>query len=165
MGEKGAVTRVRHTPGQFLGHIFLRQKPDRTQRPIFNIKKLNHYTEYQHFKMEGLFLVKSLMQQNDWLLKLDLKDANFCVLMKEVLKKYLWFQWGSTLYEFQCLPFGLASAPRDFTKLLKPVVGLLRRIGVRFIIYLNDMLLMNQCPEALLTDGKTTCHLLEHLGS
>ena len=68
------------------------------------------------------------------------------------------------LYEFQCLPFGLASAPRDFTKLMKPVVGTLRRIGVRVIIYLDDLLIMNQCPDQLLKDGRTTSHLLESLG-
>ena len=30
---------------------------------------------------------------------------------------------------FKCLPFGLSSVPRVFTKLLKPVVGFLRQIG------------------------------------
>ncbi len=164
MKRKGAIAEVSPTSGQFLGHIFLRPKRDGSQRPIFNLKQLNNLAHYQHFKMEGLCLVKSLLQQGDWMLKLDLKDAYFCVPMEERCKKFLRFKWEAKLYEFQCLPFGLASAPRDFTKLLKPAVGILRRIGIRVIIYLDDLLLMNQCPNTLLRDGKTASHLLESLG-
>ena len=41
--------------------------------------------------------------------------------------KYLRFEWHSTLFEFICLPFGLSSAPRVFTKVLKPFVGSIRK--------------------------------------
>jgi hypothetical protein len=164
MEQKGAITRVAPTTGQFLGHIFLRPKRDGSLRPIFNLKQLNHYVEYKHFKMEGLFLLKNLLQQEDWMVKLDLKDAYFCVPMTAKHKKFLRFKWNNNLYEFQCLPFGLASAPRDFTKLMKPVVGLLRRIGIKMIIYLDDLLLMNKCPHTLMRDAKTTIILLENLG-
>jgi hypothetical protein len=164
MVEKGAIVQVEPEDGQFLGHIFLRPKRDGSMRPIFNLKQLNQWIEYKHFKMEGLFLLKSLLQRGDWMLKLDLKDAYFCVPVKKQHRKFLRFKWNDRLFEFQCLPFGLASAPRDFTKLMKPLTGLLRRIGVRMIIYLDDLLLMNNCPHALLRDGKTTCHLLESMG-
>ena len=43
------------------------------------------------------------------------------------------------LWEFACLPFGLASAPRTFTKLFKPVVAQLKKRGIRKII-LADIL-------------------------
>ena len=38
--------------------------------------------------------------------------------------------------------FRTASAPRTFTKLLKPIVGHLRKMGIRLIIYLDDILIM-----------------------
>ncbi|KAM9308274.1 uncharacterized protein PAF06_012458 [Gastrophryne carolinensis] len=44
--------------------------------------------------------------------------------------------------EFTCLPFGLSSAPWCFTKLMKPVVALLRSRGVCLIIYLDNILIM-----------------------
>ena len=62
-------------------------------------------------------------------------------------QKFLRFLWKETLYEFACLPFGLASAPRVFTKIMKPVVGLLRQLGIRIVIYLDDMLIMAQTRE------------------
>ena len=36
-------------------------------------------------------------------------------------QKYIRFLWRESLLEIACLPFGLESAPRVFTKLLKPV--------------------------------------------
>jgi hypothetical protein len=164
MLKKGAITQVTPITNQFVGHIFLREKKDGGQRPVFNLKRLNTAVEYKHFKMEGLQMMETVIQQGDWLIKLDLKDAYFCVAMNAHHKKYLRFKWQETLYEFQCLPFGLGSAPRDFTKLLKPVIAFLRRLGMRLIIYLDDILIMNQREQELLQDGKTTVNLLEHLG-
>lgn len=42
--------------------------------------------------------------------------------------------------EFQRLPFGLINASRVFTKLLKLVMALLRKRGIRTLIFLDDML-------------------------
>lgn len=40
------------------------------------------------------------------------------------------------------LPFGLASAPRIFTKLLRPVAATMRKRGVCLLIYLDDILVI-----------------------
>lgn len=61
---------------------------------------------------------------------IDLKDAYLSVTIWEGHQKYLRFVWNSQLYEFQCLPFGLCSSPRVFTKLLKPVLARLCHQGV-----------------------------------
>ncbi len=44
-------------------------------------------------------------------------------------------------------PFGLAVAPDSSQKCWKPVVALLRRSAIRLIIYLDDLLIMNQSKE------------------
>ena len=74
------------------------------------------------------------------------------------------FLWEGKLYQFAALPFGLASAPRLFTKLMKPVVAILRSIGVRLLIYLDDIILFNQCPNQLLVDMNSLVFLLRNLG-
>ena len=43
---------------------------------------------------------------------------------------YLRFQWKRTFYQFKSCPFGLASAPRIFMKLMKPIAGFLTRAKV-----------------------------------
>ena len=72
--------------------------------------------------------------------------------------------FGDSLLEFACLPFGLAVAPRVFTKIMKPVVALLRRTGIRLIIYLDDLLFMNSSKVGLQQDMTTARYLLENLG-
>ena len=74
------------------------------------------------------------------------------------------FQRNSTLQEFACLPFGLALAPRLFTKIMKPVLALLRRSGVRMIIYLDDLLFLNASEEGLRQNMATARYLRENLG-
>lgn len=60
--------------------------------------------------------------------------------------------------------FGLSTAPRVFTKLLKPVVGFLRQNGCRLIIYLDDLLMMHQDRAQLEQITHVTCQLFESLG-
>jgi len=55
----------------------------------------------------------------------------------------LQFIWEGKHFRFLCLPFGLSAAPWVFTKLLKPVVGFLRQIGLHLIVYWDDMLFMH----------------------
>ena len=66
--------------------------------------------------------------------------------------------------EFSSLPLGLSSAPYAFTKLLKPMLALLRSLGTRCILYLDDMLIMAQSKESLQTQLATTIELLISLG-
>jgi hypothetical protein len=68
------------------------------------------------------------------------------------------------MLEFACLPFGLATAPRVFTKLMKPVVGALRQRGIRLIIYLDDILIMAESHDLALHHAASTLNLLEGLG-
>ena len=70
-------------------------------------------------------MVKDLVKPGGWLAKIDLKDVYFLVPVHPSYKKFHQFQWQDSLYQFQCLPFGLSCAPRTLTKLIKPVVALL----------------------------------------
>jgi hypothetical protein len=41
-------------------------------RPILNLKPLNKFIRYEHFKMENLQSVRFLLGEGDWMVKLDL---------------------------------------------------------------------------------------------
>ena len=68
------------------------------------------------------------------------------------------------LGEYLVLPFGLRSGPRQYTKLTKPVMSLLRRMGIRSVIYLGDLILMNQSKTDLEKDRDTAVCLFQSLG-
>ena len=95
---------------------------------------------------------------------IDLKDAYFTVSLCLEHQKFVRFRWEGTLYEFACLPFSLSIAPRVFIKIMKPVVAPLRQLGIRLIIYLDDLLIMAQSKKMLNCHFSTTFHLLENLG-
>ena len=162
--NKGAVTRVRPCTSQFLSQIFLVPKKDGSYRPVINLRPLNRHIEQVHFKMESLGMMKDLLRQDDWMASVDLKDAYLSVAIWEDHRKYLRFQWQGSTYEFRCLPFGLSSAPRVFTKLLKSVLARLRHQGVRLVMYLDDMLVMSQSREELGRQLAQITSLLESLG-
>ena len=114
--------------------------------------------------MEGIRVVKGLLRKNNWMVKLDLKDAYLSVPMSSPHRRLFRFNWRQQMWEFNCLPFGLNSAPYTFTKLLKPAVALLRKLGIRCILYLDDMLIMAQSKRALLGHLATAINPLVSLG-
>ena len=79
-----------------------------------------------------------------------------------VMKELCSVSWSGNLCEFLYLCFGLGPAPRIFTKLLKIPMSVLRRINIRIVIYLDDILIMGQTMKVSCPD--TVIFLLQHLG-
>ena len=77
--KKGAVVTVAPSGLEigFYSNLFLVPKPDGRMRPVINLKALNLWVRPQHFKMEGIHTLREIVAQDDWLAKLDLKDAYF----------------------------------------------------------------------------------------
>ena len=72
---------------------------------------------------------------------IDLKDAYYSIPVAKEDRKFLMFQWKGT-YQFTCLSNGLSSAPRIFTKILKPVFAHLRSLGHICMSHIDDSLLI-----------------------
>ena len=95
---------------------------------------------------------------------IDLKDAFFLVPVHESSRIYLRFLWGSKLFEFTCLPFGLCTAPYVFTKLMKPVVTFLRERKHMSVLYLDDMFCIRYNYTKCRTNVQDSMELLQRLG-
>ena len=128
--NKGVIVTTKSCPGEFISNIFARPEKDGSHRLILNLKNLNKHIVYHHFKMETLQNVPHLIKPNSWLAVID---AYYSVPVCKQHRKYLRFQNNGNLYEFVGLPNGLSSAPRVFTKLLKPVFRKLRGEGILLI--------------------------------
>ena len=96
--------------------------------------------------------------------KLDLKDAFFVIPVAPQYQEYLKFHWNGVLYKFKVAPFGLGSVPRTFWKLMKPIIAMMRRSGIRCVIYLDDLILLHQEPVVLQNQLQMTISLLQNLG-
>ncbi|XP_057302862.1 uncharacterized protein LOC130637025 [Hydractinia symbiolongicarpus] len=114
--------------------------------------------------MEGLHSLKFLLNEGDRMCKLDLKDGYFSVPLHNFSKKFMRFELSGNLYEFLCLCFGFVLAPRIFTKLLKIPMAVLRRLMIRIVIYLDDMLILGRSREEVLMARDTLIFFLQNLG-
>ena len=63
-----------------------------------------------------------------------------------------------------CLPFGLATSSREFTKLLRPIVAWLRQQGVKLHVYLDNWLIRTESPEQAQMHSEKTISILQRLG-
>ena len=63
MLEKGAIRKAIHCKDQFVSHLFLASKKDGEKQPVINLKDLNTFIPYKHFKMEGLHPLKEIWNE------------------------------------------------------------------------------------------------------
>lgn len=162
--DSGAIIKCEDIKGQFLSRIFLTPKSDGTFRFILNLKALNKFIDPYHFKMEDLRTALKLLTKNCFMASIDLQEAYFAVPIHNSSKKFLRFKFQNQTYEFQCLPFGLSLAPLIFTKLMKPVASFLRNKGYLLVIYLDDILLLDNSYDRCLDCVTQTVNLLQSLG-
>ena len=127
-----------------MSNIFLRKKKDQTYRVILNLSQFNQFIVYRHFKMESVHTALALMTPNCYMVSIDLKDPYYTVRIDKVHQKFLKFSWRGQLYQFTCLPMGLTSAPRIFTKITKPVFSYM---GHLITGYIDDCFLLGETIE------------------
>ena len=162
--QKAVIVETSHEPGEFISSIFVRPKKDGSHRMILNLKNLNKHVQYNHFKMDTLQSVISLMTPNCFMASVDLKDAYYSVPIAAAHQKYLKFEWGGKLYQFTCFPNGLAFCPRKFTKLMKPAYAVLRQLGHINSPYIDDSYLQGGSYEECLGNVLDTVKMFLSLG-
>ena len=145
-------------------HLFVAPKKDGGFRPIVNLKKVNAAIPYNHFQMEGLKNVQDLIEKGDYLVKIDLSDAFFSIPLHKESRRLVAFQWRGIAYEFRVLCFGMSCVPLVFTKLLKVPISFLRKMAVRVVIYLDDLILFGRSLQEAEETRDLAMTLLSRLG-
>ena len=151
-------------PEEFISNIFTRPKKDGKIRVILNLRQFNNHMEQIHFKMETLQTAINLMTRNCYFGSVDLSEAYYSIPIHENDKKYFRFYYKDEKFQFKVLVMGLATAPRVFTKILKPLFAKLRDQGCISTVYIDDSCLQGhtfeQCEENILN----TVQLMDELG-
>ncbi|EAL60396.1 hypothetical protein DDB_G0294180, partial [Dictyostelium discoideum AX4] len=155
----------RYSKRVFYSNVFTVPKPGTNlHRPVLDLKRLNTYINNQSFKMEGIKNLPSMVKQGYYMVKLDIKKAYLHVLVDPQYRDLFRFVWKGSHYRWKTMPFGLSTAPRIFTMLLRPVLRMLRDIKVSVIAYLDDLLIVGSTKEECLSNFKKTMELLVKLG-
>ena len=131
---------------------------------IIDLKALNLHICKVSFKMEDRIFIRSLIEPGDLMVSIDLKDAFFLVPIHCDSKKFLTFSFEGVRYQFNVLPFGLSSAPRTFSFVLKPVINLLRASGIKISSYLDDIFICASSHNEISKALNSTLKLLSSLG-
>ena len=153
-----------HEDGEIISPIFTRAKADGSIRIILNLKKMNESVDKEHFKMESIETVLSMVKHNCFMASIDLKHAYYSLPIHPDYQKFLKFYWNGILYCYKVLPNGLSCGPRCFTKLMKPVFATLRLQGHLSSSFIDDIYLQGDSSAECENNVLNTKNLLESLG-
>ncbi|CAJ0924141.1 unnamed protein product [Ranitomeya imitator] len=148
----------------FYSNLFVVSEKDGSLRPILDLKQLNRHLRIRRFKMESLRSVVASMEQGEFLCSVDIRDAYLHVPICVRHQRFLRFAIQGHRYQFTALPFGLASAPRVFTKVMAAIMAILRSKGFLVIPYLDDLLIKGPSRQDYSQSLQLTLDTLLHLG-
>ena len=114
--------------------------------------------------METPETIRLSLQKGEWVTSLDFSDACFHIPINPRSRKYLRFHLHGQTFQFRALPFGLATAPLEFTKVVKKVKLMAQSRGIRIHQYLDDWLLRAPCRETCVNQTQTLMALCQQLG-
>ena len=163
--DKNAVERVRNQNSLgFFNRLFLVPKPNNKWRPILDLSNLNLFLKVEKFKMETPETIRTSLQQGEWVTSVDFKDAYFHIPIQEQSRKYLRFHVQGRTYQFRALPFGLSTAPMEFTVLAKEVKLMAIQRGIRIHQYLDDWLVRARSQQICLRHTQILVKMCQNLG-
>ena len=151
-------------PDEYYSKIFCVPKKDGGSRVILNLKHLNNFVEKSHFKMNSLNTAIDLMSENCYMASVDFKSAYYSVVVRQECRKYLRFRFDGKNYQYTCLPMGLTTGPRDFTKIVKTLFKMLREKGHLSTFYIDDSFLVGKTYEECAVNVIDTVNLTQDAG-
>ena len=112
--------------------------------------------------METPETIRTSLQQGEWVTSIDFKDAYFHIPIQEQSRKYLRFHVQGQTYQFKAHPFGLSTAPMEFTVIAKEVKLMAIHKGIR--IHLYDWLVRATSHRLCLEHTQALVTVCEKLG-
>ncbi len=150
---KGAIEKVPQSELEcgFYSRYIVVPKRDGGLRPILDLRPINRALCKRPFRMLTLKQILAQIRPGDWFASVDLKDAYFHIRIAPHHRRFLRFAFEGTAYQYSVLLFGLALAPRTFSKCMDAALSPLRASGMRILNYLDDWLILAQSQETLLS--------------
>ena len=155
---------INQTSLGFYNRLFLVPKPNNRWRPILDLSNSNKFLKTESFKMETPETIRTSLQAGEWVISIDFKDAYFHIPIQSQSRKYMRFHIQGKSCQFKALPFGLSTAPMEFTLVAKEVKFLALQRGIRIYQYLDDWLVRARSHQICLQHTRTLTSLCQELG-
>ena len=92
INNAGVIERTTSGPGEFISSVFVRPKKDGSHRMILNLKQLNEYVTYRHFKMDTIQTALKRIRPGCFMASaVDLKDAYYSISVAEEHRIFIKF--------------------------------------------------------------------------
>ena len=111
-------------------------------RVIYDGRALNVYLADAAGSVKYESLRDALLLRARVATKLDLQAAFRHVRIHEDHQQYFGFTLNGKVYRYTCLPFGCSWSPALYAKMLAPAIEAIRRMGIRIIWYVDDILVV-----------------------
>lgn len=109
-----------------------------SKRFVIDARYQNDYIDDRRFKYESLMDLAPQLRPDDSLIGWDVRGAYHHVALRPDDQRFFCFQCLGRTFRCTTMPFGLKVAPFIWTKVCRPVVGKLREMGFRVIVYVDD---------------------------
>lgn len=129
--DPAAAAQVKHASPTFVVH-------HPKERLVIDLSAKNDYMEDRPFAYDNLTRFSSQLLPGDHLVSWDISDAFLHVPLSPADQRRLCFRVGDRFFFPLTLPFGIKLSPFVFTKVLRPVVGALRRASLIVMAYMDD---------------------------
>ena len=90
---------------------------------------VNRHLGDNTFEFKGLKDLADLAEKGDSTVSYDMMSGYYHVSLFQESRKYVGCGWGSKYYVYNCMPFGLSTAPWVFSKVMRELGMHWRRGG------------------------------------
>ena len=140
------------------------ENPQGSSRPCTNLKPVIRLMHVTYFSLPKLREILPYLKKGYYACKLDLKSAYFHMPIAKRDAPRLAFRHRGRVFRWDCLPFGLTIAPREWQRMMLPVLSHLQRKGVLLWVYLDDYLIIAPTIENCALHTQWLADLLCRLG-
>uniref|UniRef100_A0A0N5BR41 Reverse transcriptase domain-containing protein n=1 Tax=Strongyloides papillosus TaxID=174720 RepID=A0A0N5BR41_STREA len=140
--ERQIIEEVEQSSLKWCNPIFNVPRKNGLPRLIVDLSPLNSFLNIEHFKLEDISSAIDLVFKGCFFISIDLSDAYYSIGVKADETFFLGITSNNKFYKFNSLAFGIATAPKIFTRVTRPIVCFLRKQGWRICRYLDDFLIV-----------------------
>ena len=148
----------------FYSRLFLVPKPGKKWSLVIDVSVLNRHLSVPTFKMETAEIIRNTICKGELVVTIDLTDTYFHIPIHEKSQHLLRFHVAGKTYQFRALPYGIATAPLEFTRVVKEVKLMLQNRGIQVHQYLDDWLFHAPSEEICLKQSKQLVTFVQELG-
>lgn len=116
-------------------------KADGSFRLIADLRKINSCCVKKSFINENIEQVLEILNPNDKVVSVDIKNCFYHVLVAPEYRQFLGFKFENQYYVWRVLPFGHCQSPFYSSKILRPVIQYLREHNVKTVCYVDDFII------------------------